>query len=548
MSAFDFDAIVIGSGFGGAVSACRLAEAGRKVLVLERGRRWTPDIFPRGEGDLWLWNQERPQHLNGWADVRTFSDMWVVAGAGVGGGSLIYANVSVEAKPEAFRRGWPPGIDHPSLKPYYDEVARMLSVQELPDNQLSARTLLMREGAQLCGWGDRFRKLPLAVNFPQQWDASRTGSPDDRQSQRFINIHGMEQGTCVHCGNCDIGCQVSARNTLDLNYLAVAQQHGADIRPLHLVHKLEPLEDGWRVHFEVIDPAARTRSPGSATARRVLLGAGSIGSTELLLRCRDEHRTLPKLSPRLGQGWAFNGDFVTLAFYRDRKVSPSHGVTISAAIDLLDNTGPRGQALFVEDGGIPDVGRNFVRQRLRKTPRGRLRAFWKSLGGIVDDGDPMGSMMPWFGQAMEPGDGRLRLGREWYAPWRRKLRLDWDYRRSEVVVEAMIDAHKRLSAATGASETLVPPTWERHRKLVTPHPLGGCNMGITAADGVVDAQGRVFGYAGLYVMDGAIVPRAIGLNPSRTIAALAERNVDLLLSEDNGPGSWANHSVARQSG
>lgn len=522
MSAFDYDAVVIGSGFGGAVSACRLAEAGRKVLVLERGRRWTPSTYPREAGDPWLWDQNMPHRFNGWADLRTFSNMWVVAAAGVGGGSLIYANVSVEATRDAFRRGWPPEITYEALQPHYEEVGRMLAVQKLPDNQLSLRTKLMHEAAVKCGWGDRFRKLPLAVSFGDEWN------PDAPDGKRFTNIHGVEQGTCVHCGNCDIGCQVSAKNTLDLNYLAVAERHGAEILPLHLVHKLEPLDGGWRVHFEQIETDTYRGTPGTVTAAKVLLAAGSIGSTELLLRCRDEHRTLPGLSSRLGYGWAHNGDFVTPTFYANRIVSPSHGVTISAAIDMLDHSGPDNQALFVEDGGVPNLAKHLMREQLLKTPRGKLRHLWKQLESVIDDDDPLENMMPWFGQAMEPADGQLRLGREWYAPWRRTLRMDWSARRSEAVVEGMIEAHKRLSEATDG-KAMVPPTWTLLRNLITPHPLGGCNMGITPADGVVDERGRVFGYDGLYVMDGAIVPRAIGLNPSRTIAALAERNIGLVL-------------------
>jgi cholesterol oxidase len=131
-------------------------------------------------------------------------------------------------------------------------------------------------------------------------------------------------------------------------------------------------------------------------------------------------------------------------------------------------------------------------------------------------------MMPWFGQSMDAANGRLYLGREWAAPWRRNLKLDWDVTRSEATIDAMVEMHKRLSAATGG-EPRVPPTWTLLKNLVTPHPLGGCNMGTTPADGVVDHRGQVFGYPGLFVADGAIVPRALGLNPSRTIAALAER-------------------------
>jgi cholesterol oxidase len=529
MSKFDFDAIIIGSGFGGAVSACRLAQAGQKVLVLERGRRWTPENFPREPTDAWLWNQDQPELLNGWADLRTFSDMWVAAGAGVGGGSLIYANVSVEAKPDVFLKGWPQGINYQVLKPYYERVAGMLDIQVLPDNQLNPRYHLMKEAAEKNGWGERLHKVPLAVKFNPDYDASAHDAREDRHAVWAVNPQGRKQGTCVHCGNCDIGCQVQAKNTLDLNYLAEAENHGAQIRPLHLVNRLEPLDDtgrgGWRVHFDHL--ANLRRNPGSLTARQVIVAAGSIGSTELLIRSRDQYGTLPRLSERLGHGWAFNGDFVTPTFYSGRKISPSHGPTISCAIDLLDGTVDKAP-LFIEDGGVPNLAGNFIRRRMAKPGWGKLRKVWQELGEAVDADDPLDGMMPWFGQAVDAADGRLYLGRLWYAPWRRTLKMDWRYQKSEAVVEAMIKVHKQLSAATGGTP-FIPPTWTYLRNLVTPHPLGGCNMADSAEHGVVNGHGQVFGYEQLYVMDGATLPRAIGLNPSRTIAALAERNVEHLL-------------------
>ena len=130
--------------------------------------------------------------------------------------------------------------------------------------------------------------------------------------------------------------------------------------------------------------------------------------------------------------------------------------------------------------------------------------------------------MPWFAQGIDVADGRLYLGRKWYAPWRRTLKLNWDIRRSKPVIDAIVNMHVRLARATGG-RPWVPPTWTLLRNLITPHPLGGCNMGVTGADGVVDHRGAVFNYPGLYVADGAIIPEAVGLNPSRTIAALAER-------------------------
>lgn len=523
----NFDVIIIGSGFGGAVSACRLAEAGKKVLVLERGRRWSPEDYPRGLDDAWIWDQDEPQKQNGWIDLRFMDDMWVVQGAAVGGGSHIYANVSIEAKPETFKSGWPNEISYTTLKPYYDRVGDMLNVQTLPDNQLTERYKLMREGAENIGHGDRFMAVPLAVSFNENWNYDLVDCHNNKHSHEWVNAQGQKQGTCIHCGNCDIGCQVRAKNTLDLNYLPLAEKHGAEIRPLHLVYNIsqDKGRNGGRyvVHFNRIDNGQLI--PGYVSAPHVIVAAGSLGSTELLLRAKSQYKSLPDISPFLGRNWSSNGDFLTPATYKNRRVSPSRGPTISSAIDFLDGS-EGGKQFFIEDGGFPNVLHNYVQSAASST-KSKYRLLARFLQEIVPS-DPLAEMMPWFGQAVDAADGRLYLGREWYAPWRRKLKLDWDVTRSEDAINAMINMHKRLTAATGG-ETFVPPTWTVLKNLVTPHALGGCSMGTTRIDGVVDHKGEVFSYPGLYVADGAIVPRAIGLNPSRTIAALAERNAELML-------------------
>ena len=160
----DFDAVVIGSGFGGAVTAARLAEAGYRVLVLERGRRWEVKDYPRDLNDAWVWDHNHPERRNGWLELRTFPNMSIAQGAGVGGGSLIYANISVEAKPDLFEQGWPPEITFAELKPYYDKVGSMLNLQKVPENQWAARTRLVKEAAEKTGFGERFRLLDLAVS------------------------------------------------------------------------------------------------------------------------------------------------------------------------------------------------------------------------------------------------------------------------------------------------------------------------------------------------------------------------------------------------
>jgi cholesterol oxidase len=511
--AVDCDALIIGSGFGGAVTACRLAQAGCSVIVLERGRRWTVADFPRTPNDPWIWDDREPTVRNGWFDFKVFPNMSVVQGAGVGGGSLVYANVSIEAKSDTFDAGWPPEITYNGLKPHYDTVGQMLGVQRVPANQLPERTRLLREGADKAGFGDRFRQLDLAVTFDAAWPAGAADRHDAKHSRTHLNQHGVEQGTCVHLGNCDIGCDVNARNTLDLNYLAVAERNGAEVRPLHIVRRIATDAEGYEVSFEKI--AGNQLVPGRLTATYVILAAGSLGSTGVLLRSRGAGG-LPNISQRLGFAWSSNGDFLTPALHPFRNVSPTRGPTITGAIDLLDGA-YMGQPIFIEDGGLPDFGRNFLEQ-LTADPQADPRAqrLKATLLPLLANGSLFNSVMPWFAQARDAADGRLSLknGRLW---------LDWDIAASEDTVNAVASMHRKLAFLTGGMP-MTPLTWTIGKDLITPHPLGGCNMGTSTAHGVVDYKGEVFNHPGLFVADGSIVPKAIGLNPSRTIAALAERH------------------------
>jgi cholesterol oxidase len=520
------DAIIIGSGFGGAVHACRLTEAGLRVLVLERGRRWRPEDYPRSPDDAWIFDIDEPHRQNGWLDLRIFDDMWVAQGAGVGGGSLIYANVSIDAKPETLDTGWPAPISASELAPYYRRVADMLRPEQLPDNQLTPRFKLMQEAARATGAADRFRKLDLAVSFDPDGHFPETRPASEAATKGFDNAFGRRQGYCIHAGNCDLGCKAQAKNTLDLNYLAVAEDKGAEIRPLAMVSHIVPEGRGYAVVYH--DLSGGQRVERVARAGRVILAAGSLGSTEILFRSRDRFRTLPKVSKALGAHWSSNGDFLTPAFYDNRRLSPTIGPTITAAIDFLDGS-DKGAQYFTEDGGFPDVLGNAL--RALRGQRSRLRVFARLLERALarlDDGDPLENMMPWFGQAIDGGDGRLYLGRDRLRPWKRRLKLDWNPARSERGVGGLIGSHERLSQATGG-RTVVPPTWTVLRNLVTPHPLGGCRMAASPGAGVVDHHGEVFGHPGLFVSDGAVVPRPIGLNPSKTIAALAERTAELML-------------------
>ncbi len=527
--AFDYDAIVVGSGFGGAVTCCRLAEQGYRVLVLERGRRWRSEDYPREPDAPWIFDQYDPSARHGWLDIRWFPNMAVATGAGVGGGSLVYASVVLNAKPDTFEQGWPPEITYGELAPFYDRVGEMLNLQQVPANQWTERTRLMRDAAAAIREPDRFQLVDMAVSFDDAWSYDLEDPHDRRHSRTFVNAEGKEQGTCIHLGNCDIGCDVGAKNTLDLNYIARAEKHGAEVRPLHLVRRIAPEGDGYRVHYDQIDGAGLT--PGSATGRIVVLAAGSLGSTELLLRCRDQHKSLPALSRFLGRNWSSNGDLLVPAIYPDRRISPSRGPTITAAIDCLGDRNVGGHHVFIEDGGFPDVLGNYLERRARDRAWGlRSRALLATIRLILRQRDPLPYLMPWFGQARDAADGILSLKHRWWQWGDLRLSLQWDVARSEATINALADMHSKLSTATGG-HPIVPPTWTVARDLITPHPLGGCNMGRTPEDGVVDHRGEVFGYHNLYIADASVIPEALGLNPAKTVAALAERTAKLIIYE-----------------
>lgn len=514
------DAIVIGSGFGGAVAACRLSQAGLKVVVLERGRRWEPSTFPREPGDPWLWDHRDPRNCNGWFDIRTFPNMAVAQGAGVGGGSLVYANISCEAPASAFESGWPAQITYEGLKPHYDRVGKMMEVQKVPANQWTDRMRLMQAAAAETGNGDRFGQLELAVRFDPNWTYDQWGKKELPGQTR--NVHGAMQGTCVHLGNCDVGCEANARNTLDLNYLYVAEEkHHAEVRQLHLVELIELADGaGYKVHYHDL----KTRMRGVLSAEKVFVCAGSLGSTELLLKCKQS--ALQYLSGHLGRGWSSNGDFLTPAFHPGTPVHADRGPTIASYIDFHDGSRD-GKRFWIQDGGIPNLARAFIDSKLQDPATGwKARLTLTALRELARGANPFEHLMPWFAQGVDASDGTLSLrpGEDGVP----QLHLDWDVRKSEALINEIVATHKELAIATGGIP-LVPPSWSVFRDLVTPHPLGGCNMGTSAWDGVVNDKGEVFGYPGLYVLDGAIVPQAIGVNPSRTIAALAERAMHEIL-------------------
>jgi cholesterol oxidase len=291
-----------------------------------------------------------------------------------------------------------------------------------------------------------------------------------------------------------------------------------------MVRYISPENGGYRVHFD--DVSGGRLTPGTETATRVIVAAGSLNSTEILLRCRDQYKTLPHISAMLGANWSSNADFISASFNHPRNIYPSRGPTITSVIDLFDGI-VDGQSFMIEDGGIPPFLTDLAVEASKSKTAGRFSLVMKILGGLSESHDEFHNDMLWFAVGKDAADGRLYLGRKWWKPWNRVLLLKWDVSASKPVIDAIAKTHKALAEATGGNH-MDPPGWKYLLNLITAHPLGGCKMGNDVSDGVVNHRGEVFGYPNLYVADGSIIPESVGLNPSRTIGAVAERIAALM--------------------
>jgi cholesterol oxidase len=514
-----YEAIVVGSGFGGAVAACRLAQAGVDVGVLERGRRFALGGFPRHtvRADLLHW------HHGGPYDVRPFNDLFIVQGAGYGGGSLIYANVQVRPPADVFAEGWPAGYSRASLDPYYDLVAYMLDIEPVAGDpatgQLPSKTRQMEAAVSRLGREAQSFRPNLAVRFE---GAGEAPAP---------NKFGALQSGCLHCGDCDIGCNVGAKNTLDFNYLHVAERQGADVATEAEVTWLAPDDGRFRLRYR---DHAEGGGEATVSADQVFLCLGSVNSTELLLRCRDQHRTLPRLSARLGHGYSANGDFLALGLNPSKPFGATHGPTITTAYVHAREQDGRRIRLTVEDGGYS----SRLARLLPFTHPGRIAL----IAGreLRNEHHPIRALLQEEGDTTvvllvmgnDSSDGIIELARPHH-----RLRVRWDTPSNLPLYAAETAACRELIAELGGRLQLME-NWSLLGQPSAPHNLGGCPMGSSRADGVVDAEAGVFGYPGLHVLDGALIPGAVGVNPSHTIAAVAERCIEATIRRMPGRERW----------
>lgn len=524
----NFDAVVVGSGFGGAVAACRLAQAGLNVAILERGRRYPRGSFPRNWQNLsdgWLW-----EHEQGLFDVKPINEMVIIQGAGYGGGSLIYANVQIRVPADALDHGWPTGYSRAALDPYYDLVAYMLDITPIGAHQplgLPPKTMRMREAADRLGRGDQLCFPNLAVSF---------ADPEQQHENKF----GIEQFGCRHCGECDIGCNYSAKNTLDLNYLAVAEQHGAQVKTQSEVTQLAVAAAGGG--YEVQYRNHENQTEERLTAPAVFLCAGAVNSTELLLRCRDQYGTLPNLSDALGRGYSGNGDFLAFAMHTDAPFEPWRGPTITSGLVFSKGADGDKRWTILQEGGVPREAAGLLQVLDQRHPGAALpfqlrddveREIKAAARERIGPGDDSGRDTAIFlAMGRDRANGRIRL-----LPLTYRLHVEWDLPSNR----PLYDIEERLTAdlARGlGGDITYNPLWHYLHQPGSVHNLGGCCMADDPQHGVTDGNGEVHSYPGLFVLDGACLPSATGVNPSHTIAAVAERNIETAIRRITTNTEW----------
>lgn len=469
--------------------------------------------------------------------------------SGLGGGSLIYANVLIRKPPEWFVRedlhhggweSWP--IDYADLEPHYDVVERTLGAESYPYGRdpwdALPKTAALEEAAARLRLS--FERPKLAVTF---------GRPGEPPGSPIPNGGGPARYTCRRCGECDIGCNFGAKNTLDHTYLAAMNPRYGTIRTRAEVRRFWPLgARGFEIRY--VDhgeasgrPVDTSRLPEQRlTAEHLVLAAGTLGTTYLLLKNR-EH--FPGIGNVLGSRFSGNGDLLGFArkCRRDgqpRPIEGSRGPVITGAVRVPDAlAGGDGRGFFIQDGGYPQfvdwlIEAASVRGVARPTVR--LACQWLALRlGLAQDRDLSAELAAFVGPALDSStsltllgigrdvpDGRMVLDGKW-------LEVDWSMRRSRRYFAAVERAMSRLAVALEGRFVRSPLSW--FGRVITVHPLGGCPMGRNPSQGVVDAWGRVFNHPGLWVTDGSVMPGPVGANPSLTIAAFADRAADRLLAD-----------------
>ncbi|WP_433192010.1 FAD-dependent oxidoreductase [Nocardia sp. CA-107356] len=516
-----YDVLVIGSGFGGSVTALRLTEKGYRVGVLETGRRFADDEFAENSWHLreYLWAPKLG--CFGIQRMTLLNDTFIMSGSGVGGGSLVYANTLYEAPDTFYRDGqWAHITDWKSeLAPHYDQAKRMLGVTTNPATTPSDRVL--HEVAEDMGIGDTYRRTPVGVLF-----ADKRTQPGDVVADPFFGGVGPQRRSCTHCGECMTGCRHGAKNTLVKNYLYLAEQAGATVHPLTTAVAVRPLSDGGYAVDTVRTGRWVRKAKQTFTADQVVFSAAALGTQQLLHNLRDR-RVLPNISPRLGHLARTNSEAVLAARTRDKDSDFTKGVAITSSIHPNAHT------------------------HVEPVRYGKGSNFMGLLTTVLVDG--------------QEGKRRWVLGLREMVRYRRDLvrmhnPAHWSERMIGLLVMQNVDNSiitynkrgllgRRMTTKPGAGQA--PPAWipegnEVTRRVaekingipqgswtemanipITGHFIGGCAIGDSPDTGVVDPYQRLYGHQGLHIVDGSTISANLGVNPSLTITAQAERAMSL---------------------
>ncbi|MDQ3786519.1 MAG: GMC family oxidoreductase [Actinomycetota bacterium] len=509
---FDYDVVVVGSGFGGSVAALRLTEKGYRVAVIEAGRRFADDEFATTSWDLRRYLWAPALGCFGIQRIHLLNDVMVLAGAGVGGGSLVYANTLYRPLKEFYAdRQWAHITDwEAELKPHYDQASRMFGVVENPT--ITPADEVMQKVAADMGVADSFHPTPVGVYF---------GKPGVEVPDPFFGGAGPRRTGCTECGSCMTGCRVGAKNTLVKNYLYLAEKHGAKVLPLTTVTAVRPQESGFAVDVRRTGGRARL----TITAGQVVLAAGTWGTQRLLHDMKDRG-ILPRLSPRLGELTRTNSEAIIGAGRPtvDPNRDFSRGVAITSSIHPDETThiepvrygkGSNAMGLLqtiATDGAAAtprwlQAVRFMVRHPVRTAQLLRTHR-WSERTVIL-------LVMQSLDNSITTYTKRGLFGRRKYTSRQGHGKPN----------PAFIPAgHEANQLAAKHIDGIAGGTWgEIFNIPLTAHFIGGCPIGATPDEGVIDPYHRVHGYPGLSIVDGSAISANLGVNPSLTITAQAER-------------------------
>ncbi|MCD4720671.1 MAG: GMC family oxidoreductase [Desulfobacula sp.] len=510
----DFDYIVIGSGFGGSVSALRLSQKGYRVGILEKGKEWKTTDFPKTNWNIKKYFWLPAMGCYGYQMLTMFKHVWIIHGGGVGGGSLVYANQLLIPPDEVFEsKDWYIENAKEKLMPHYETARKMLGANLSP--QVGKADLLLKEvGMEMTG-KDTFHKNDVGIFF---------GEPDKTVPDPYFDGKGPDRTGCTFCGACMIGCPVGAKNTLDKNYLYLAKDFGAKIIPETTVTGVKPVVGGYEVITR--NTAGFFKKERRYTAKSVIFSGGVLGTVELLSKCKDKG-LLPNISDELGNFVRTNSETLVSVKSNDKATNWNDQIAITSGIYPDDTT----HIEIVRYNKGSDFLLNLY--TIMSDGGGKMPRFISFLGNIAKHPLRFIRLLWPLGKAasmsvllvMQTDKNYLKLK---YKPrwWRFggkaiNSEIPKGFERSPSFIPVANETARRLAKKMDGIPLSSFPEVVLNTS-TTAHILGGCCMGDSAEDGVVSNKGELFNYPNLYVADGSVVSANLGVNPSLTITALSE--------------------------